>query len=438
MVRNLLLQNRTTVMDRFLLMITIAILPLQSHAPKIGGISILFIVFSSLAGYLVLWRPRILGRTWRHPVFLTGYALVAIGLSMEAIYDSSMYYEVFRIGLMVLGAVFVASLCRDRRALLSGMYGFLLAGIWLSLFLFLTTFGVLSSAKKASNFQEASRLRQNALAESSFEIDPNTIAFHIAQGAVVAVALALTAKSTRQRYTFLVIGAFCLIAAFLPMSRGGLIILVASCTAVVHAYGVMKPRVILAVGVLFIAILVWVPEAVFSRLTFSSDKVHGEHVDGRTRVYTAAIEHLSEYVLTGVGIKHFYGEWGRHTRFFKDDHVSSTHNSYVQVTVYWGLAGLLTLLALVWQSYRCLPKRCGADPLRLCLLGIAVSVLMQSMVLHLLHGKEFSIALGMIAGSSLWIWPRRIIFRVRRLRMGDTSLDAMGPVVQCIPPLNQS
>ena len=87
--------------------------------------------------------------------------------------------------------------------------------------------------------------------------------------------------------------------------------------------------------------------------------------------------------------------------------VTGSHNWYAQVTIYWGLAGLLALLVLVWQTYRYLPNRCGEDPLRLCLLGLAVSTLLESLVVHVLYAKEFSLALGLVVGGALWVWSDR-------------------------------
>ena len=79
---------------------------------------------------------------------------------------------------------------------------------------------------------------------------------------------------------------------------------------------------------------------------------------------------------------------------------------YAQVTLYWGLLGLLAFLALIWQAYRCLPRRYRADPLGLCLLGLAIVLMVKSFFSHNLERKELSIVLGLLTGTNLWIWQR--------------------------------
>jgi hypothetical protein len=406
-IRRILPQHSTTATERFLLMAIVVLLPLQSDLPKFGEISFLFIMFAVLAGYVALCRLGALVKTLRHPVFLAGSALVGIGFLMEVIHGSTGYIEVFRVFLMLMGAALIASLCRDRRALNSGLYGILLAGVWLSALLFLSTYSSLSLTT-VSNFSEASQLRIKSIHDTPLTTNWNAVAFFTAQGALVALALALTARAHLQYYVFFAIGAFCLVGTFLPMSRTALVILALASAAILYARGIMQVRVVVAAAILAVSILVFVPEAVFSRLTISTEKDHfsGKHVDSRTETYTAVIEHLPEYVLIGVGMN-YYNDRSRRTGLNDASRsLSETHNWYAQVTVYWGLPGLLALLVFVWQAYRCLPKRHGAEPLSLCLLGVAVSVMVWTFFVHNLESKEFSIALGLLAGANLWIWPK--------------------------------
>ncbi len=66
-----------------------------------------------------------------------------------------------------------------------------------------------------------------------------------------------------------------------------------------------------------VCLLLWVPQAVFSRLTVPSTSPDGT-TDARTKVYEAAWVHLPEYGLTGVGAGNFWeGPWGKHSGYFK-------------------------------------------------------------------------------------------------------------------------
>ncbi len=402
-----LTQHRTTRFEQFLLIVTVSILPLQAHLPTIGGASILFILFGILGVFLLLLRQQFLFRTLIHPVFLSTYALVGIGFFMELVNNSTGFFELVRIGFMIIGGIVIASFCRDGKALLYGMYGFLIASIWLSILLFMSTYGSLSSAK-VENFEEASKLRSRVFAESPIYQSPNTMAAFTAQGSVVALALALTARGYYRRYVFLGTTIFCSIATLLPMSRGGVGILLISCAAILHTYGFRHLRVLLTIVVLAIGMLLWVPDVIYKRMTFSMDNPRGEKVEGRSRVYSAAIDHLPEYLLTGVGISNFYGKWGKQSGFANSrGMVAGSHNCFTQVTLYWGLPGLLGLLTIMWQAYTCVPKTNKSDPLVLCLIGISVSVLVLSLVMHHLFAKEFSLVLGMLVGTNLWISRRR-------------------------------
>jgi hypothetical protein len=217
----------------------------------------------------------------------------------------------------------------------------------------------------------------------------------------------LKANTQGKRNAFLVLGLFLSIATFLPMSRGGVAVLILSMGAVTYKVGILRPKIVITAGILIVSILVWVPDAVFTRFRISETD-SGAQTEGRTRVYAAIIEHLPEYIVMGLGRKDFYGEWGQQTGFYKNDHVSGTHNSFAQVTVYWGLPGLLTLLWFVKNVYKHSPKWFRDDSLRLCVFGVTVAVLLRSLVVHTLYGKEFAIVFGLLTGSSLWIWPMRL------------------------------
>src|SRR5262249_13681664 len=157
-----------------------------------------------------------------------GYTLLVIGFLVEFSHSYSSYEDLLRIGQMFAGAIMVASLCRDRRALYTSIYGYLIAGVWISIFLFLTTYGALRGAT-ASNFQEAEQIRVQIFPGQPFAANLNELAFFTAQGATVALALAFTAKSARLRNLFLGGTLFCLVGTLLTFSRGGVVIAGVSC-----------------------------------------------------------------------------------------------------------------------------------------------------------------------------------------------------------------
>jgi hypothetical protein len=412
MVKKRQRQYHTTTVERLLLLTAIVLIPLQPSLPAVAGFSTPYLIFATLAGYILLRRPRALARTWAHPAFLAAFVLLMVGALIESIHPLSRYSEIFRIGQMFVGAIFVASLCRDRRALHVSIYGFLIAGVLVSILLFGTTYGALRQAT-ATDFGEASKVRHDAVADAADMVAG--LAFTPARGAVVALALSLTAKSAKRSYLFLGIALFCIVGTFLPMSRSGIGVVGVSCATVMFAYGVRHVRVLLIATALAIGALIWVPEAVFARLTLTPETAAGK-MESRQRIYQAAIDHLPEYIVTGVGAGNFKGSWGVQTDFYKKKvrSVYGAHNAFIQIAIFWGLAGLLMLIVVVYLAYCCLPRGGGKDVLVLSLYGIAVALLLQLMISHVLAAKEFSLGLGLLVGAHRWIWPKGITLSARR------------------------
>jgi hypothetical protein len=403
-------QYRTTRLDRFLLMSIIIILPSEQYFPAVAGFSIAFIMFIMLGGYVLFKRPGTLARMSSDPLFVTAYILLGLGSLIEFLHPYASYSEIFRIGQMIAGAIIIASLCRDRSSLRAAMHGYLIAGIWLSVFIFLISFSVLSRAT-AMDFDAATRIRGQIFEDVSFSA--TWMALISAKGAVVALALALSAQALHRYYLFLGIVIFCLIATSLSLTRSGIVMIIVSFAAVMFASGIWRGRTILMAGLIGGAIVMWIPDVVWSRLTFSTES-HQGHMEARARVYTAAVEHFPEYVLTGVGVGNFWGAWGMHSNYAGRHGVSGAHNAFIQVTIYWGLAGLFTLIMVVWQAYRCLPRHCGSDALSLQLLGVSVAVLIMSLSAHNLYAKDFSLILGLLVGARRQIWPKGVVHPATR------------------------
>jgi hypothetical protein len=394
--------------EKALLGLIIVTLPLESHITIIPGYSIQFIMFGAIACYVAVRDYGILLRVMGHPVFLSAYLFFLYAIAMEVTAPHASFEVLTRTGQMIVGAILVASICRDRQSLNIALLGYIVAGLWLSVMLFLTSYGAIQRAA-ASDFEEASKLRAEVFAETAIEADLNSMAFSAGLGAVVSIALALKAPTALSRNIFLGGGVFCLVATFLPLSRGGAAIAVLACASVMYAFGLRGAKALLIIAVLATIVWIVVPQAVWSRMAFSFEERDGKR-DGRASVYQAAIDHLPEYILTGVGAGNFWSNWGL-TSDFKGSgrRVGGAHNSLIQVALYWGIGGLLTFLMICWQAYRCLPRHNQWQAAPLCLLGISVSLLLYAQVVHTIYAKEFALGLGLLAGSHCWIWPNGIV-----------------------------
>lgn len=404
----------TSGFERLLLLLSIIALPAEDHFRFVPGFSLLFIAFGTMAIYVVMQRSSELFRILSHPVFLAAYAFLFVGSLIELTHDNNSYYDLSRIAQMIVGAILVASMCRDLPALKMACHGYLIAGLWLAILLFLTSYGVLNQAGTL-NFHEASKLREMAFEGNPLQANLNHMAFGAGQATVVALSWALTARAPLFRNFYIGAGLICMVAAFLPLSRGGVVIAIASCASVMYAFGLQRGKAILITVLLGAAILIWVPQSVWSRMTFSFEEHDGKR-EGRALVYQAAIDHLPEYIFTGVGAGNFWSSWGRRSEFAGQGHFRGAHNCFIQVTLYWGIIGLMAFLLVFWCAYRCVPRFCNREAAALSLLGIGASCLLFSMVVHTLYAKEFSLGLGLLVGAHCWIWPQGIVYPVSGIR----------------------
>jgi hypothetical protein len=418
----------TGPIDRLLLIVTVALLPMQANIPTFKGMGVLFFVFAGLIVYQLFVRPRILFRTAQHPVFLTGFIFLGIAFIFETVQGHSSYSGILRIGFMMIGGVLLASLCRDRRALESGMYGYILGGVILSALLVFTTQGRLNPSEAGGDFYEASVQRGKVFQGNPLKDNLNTMSFFAAQSAIVAIALALGETRFFQRYVLFGLSAICIMGTLIPMSRSGLVILVMSSGLALFSYGVMRPRVILAVGVLAAIALAWMPAMMWDRLTISTEKTQMSNYlqDSRVDVFQTVMKYFPEYAITGVGEGNYYGEWGSQRDFRQGNgQVMNPHNSYARVLINWGAIGLIAFLMFVWQVYRCLPTSKPRDPLKICLRALALAVFLWLFLIDTIQAKEFSMILGFLVAADLWVWPRKrgINTGARRVRH-DTGVSS--------------
>ena len=408
----------TTRVERLLLLLIFLLIPFDSVLPGIRDFSPMFFLFAISSIYLVIRRFESIVHVWNHRVFLASYVLIFISVVLETFSPFASYYEGSRMAQMFMGAIVIAALCRDIKALkLCIFVGCILPGVLASFYLFLSVYEPLQGTT-ADNFSEASRVGAQVFEDESMSVQGvklTSIAGSIAPAAPAALAIALISRSGFVRYSLFGLTALCFIASFLPFSRGLTVSTLIACMAVMLAYGMANRgasfqrfiqiiAVILALGM---CTLLWVPRVVFARLTVPSGTAYADSADPRVRLYSAALARLPEYWLVGVGAGNYWSHWGQRSGFRlpKARGVSGAHNAFFQLTIYWGLPSLLLLIIIMYYAYKCLPKKCGNDPLNLAVLGFVVASSVPLGLTHVLASKRFSLALGILIGAQRWLWP---------------------------------
>src|SRR5258708_22347231 len=176
--------NRSTAMDRFLLVAAIVLLPLQEQVSILAGsyfsLSLMWIVFAFMGLYVSLKRPEALMKAAAHPVFLAAYALLIVGFLMECAHVDSDYVELRSYAFMIGGGVVLAALCSDRQSLKAVFYGYIGASLWLSVFLIMNSYGQFEGAT-ATNLNEATSVRDAIFKDNSLATGLNTMASIMAQ-----------------------------------------------------------------------------------------------------------------------------------------------------------------------------------------------------------------------------------------------------------------
>lgn len=420
--------STSTLTERLFLFVTLALLPMQANLPKVKGFGSLFLVYAGLLTYLLLCRPKSLFRSARHGIFVAAYCFMGAAFIIELAHGEPEIYEMLRLVFMIVGAVIITTLCKDRRALAVGLYGYLLGSLVLSSILLLQGYDRVSSIAATDNFYEMSRSRMDALSQTSLLENLNAISFYASQGVIIALVTAFTAGLTlalHYRILLTITGLVCMTAAFTTMSRTGVVTMVLAMMAVACSYGLVRIRIAVAIMIITLVVLFAIPPAALNRLTFTTEKAGAtEHQDSRVRIYEAIVKHLPEYFWTGVGMGQFYEHWGKKTAFARNGVVGGSHSSIAQVTICWGVIGLLLFLRIVWRAYRAFPKLGDRDPVRLCLLGTSVAAAALSLVTHNIEGKEFSVTLGLLAAADLWIW------RVRPIRVSSRRTQGFWNITQ--------
>ena len=103
-----------TGLEFLLLIVIIALLPLEENIPTVAGVSFSWILFGIAAIYVAFNRIRELTVVASCPVAVTLYLFMLTSTLVESAHVDPWYEEIGRIGQMMAGAILVAAICRDR------------------------------------------------------------------------------------------------------------------------------------------------------------------------------------------------------------------------------------------------------------------------------------------------------------------------------------
>lgn len=393
----------------------LVLVPLDQRLPTAGGFSTLSIVIA-LIGYLAaVSAPAVVLRSLAHRVTLAGFSIVVVAMISESSRVYPSYDLVTRLMLFVFGIAVTAAVVRTARDLRVIQAAVVIMGSWLSFYIVATKFGALSSTQ-VTGFTQASALRAEVYESGVLDNNLNALAFLAALGAVTTLAWALELRGGRGALPLALLSAMQLLACMLTLSRDGILAgLLGCCFVILRAQGPKLRRITVAVfaGLVVFAIA---PSAVLER--FQGGNAEN---DARSVIARAAVRNLDEYFWLGVGEYAFNRTWGPSHGFARDGVVLGAHNSFLQVTIFWGILGLGALLLLAW-----LLLRAGAEFARVAETAQSTLVsawiwlvLLRLLFTHTLSDKSFAILIGVAVGMSSAALRRREDTLIRPLEPAE-------------------
>ncbi len=403
-------KRATERFEQFLVGVLIGGLALEESLPRIGPVSVGFILFAIVGVYVFFRRPGSFRSVLGMPLPLAFGVLVLIGLISEVSRYDPMFHYPRRIGLMALGMIVVATLVRSRAAIRASLLAFLFVASVQAAIVGLSSGETLYSTA-ASDYFTATSARIAAFKDIPIQGNFNRLAFIIGIGGVLGLVVAGTLQSFRSRLLVRTLSMLCFFGVAFLASRSAILATLASATALVVLRQKKRGRSALIAACLLAVLWFAMPGVSRARLSFGEVSATGRE-DGRTQVYRKTLSNIPEVLPFGVGEARYWNEWA----FDVLQHRLGTHSAPLQFIVTWGFPGILALLLVVAGVIRSLPRIRVDDPLRFGMWAIAVGVLVRWLASHTVYDKEFSVLLGIIVGAQALVWPgsqksRRVVAR---------------------------
>jgi O-antigen ligase len=193
--------------------------------------------------------------------------------------------------------------------------------------------------------------------------DPNRFAAKVLPGAIIAIALAVVARTALARIFFWGAAAVCIVAVLLSLSRGGLIAALAVCLiAPVVTAGARGKVALVTVSVIclsVVALFVLTPPEARNRITESD-----QGGNGREDIWRVGWRMYEAHPLNGIGAGNFEGTSIHYLiqpgAILRDEYFIAApkvaHNSYLHVLSELGIVGITLFMSIIVISLACLAK----------------------------------------------------------------------------------
>ena len=343
-------------------------------------------------------------RLFSSKYFVASLVFAIICIFMETIHPFASYEFIFRYLNMTLGIFCIAVLCRDKTSFDIALFAFILASAFQSLFLIFGTVPLLRSFS-AVGFYDASRARLQAFETFFLRGNLNEISYFSSIGAIIGLIWMYYERVKWKRVVLMTLTVPSILGVFLPASRTGAIIFFLSILIFVYKSKINLRSWVLPSLILLLFLFLAVPDVVWVRLGSLLRFDELQETDSRTKVYTAVLNNIDQYAITGVGAGNYWHGWAVSagiTNRFTTDVAMAAHNAFFQLWIYWGLPGLISFLALIYLYWTAVERNIAGNRMKSCLYIFMTMIPMIFLFYHSFYHKSFSIGLGMLLGARFW------------------------------------
>jgi len=398
------LDIRSSAFDRLLIFLLVFSIYFEANLPYLGTASTPFLIFGFTFLYIGVTRLKTLMRLFSSKYFVASLVFAIICIFMETIHPFASYEFIFRYLNMTLGIFCIAVLCRDKTSFDIALFAFILASAFQSLFLIFGTVPLLRSFS-AVGFYDASRARLQAFETFFLRGNLNEISYFSSIGAIIGLIWMYYERVKWKRVVLMTLTVPSILGVFLPASRTGAIIFFLSILIFVYKSKINLRSWVLPSLILLLFLFLAVPDVVWVRLGSLLRFAELQETDSRTKVYTAVLNNIDQYAITGVGAGNYWHGWAVSagiTNRFTTDVAMAAHNAFFQLWIYWGLPGLISFLALIYLYWTAVERNIAGNRMKSCLYIFMTMIPMIFLFYHSFYHKSFSIGLGMLLGARFW------------------------------------
>ena len=397
-------EYQSSPFDKLLLFLAVLSIFFEPYLPFFGGSSTAFFVFSFIMAYVLFTRMKAFKKVVNSVYFLWVIIFVLVCVLMESMHPYPDFVYIFRFLNMSLGMFCISVLCRDKEAIDVTIFSFILCSAGHSIYMMLGPMNFLKSLS-AQGFDEASRARIQAFEQFTIHDHLNDISIFSGLGALLGIISWYYSNNKLVKGILIVLIAFSMIGIFLPASRTGALVFFTSLAIFVYKSKINVRKWILPTVTLGTLLFLIVPDVVWVRIASLGNISELREVDSRAKMYTAILDILQKYMLTGVGSGYYWKSWAVDnglTNIMDIYEPLAPHNAYFQIWIYWGLPAIVTFIYMMFVFSRILDKNIVGHRQKASLYVFVLIIPIVFLFYPRFYHKTFSVGLGMMLATRFW------------------------------------